>query len=220
MENMSLSRSHLETLPSADLLAIADELGIDIPENLNRRFIIGELLEMAEDMNRESVLEPMNEETDDIKPLSVLPKTYNDTQVSVVLRNPVWAFVYWDINESELEELELSLDFVSLNLRISMFQNQDSTKASDFFDITVNRSCREQYVLLPLGLQLVRVDLIAEFSDSSYRVLASSKKINIPVMDKRLAEPFVDTRVSPILKLSGLQDLLKSHYANHRQSFI
>lgn len=223
MENMSLTRSYLETLPSADLLSIADELGIDIPENLNRRFIIGELLEMAEDLNRETVLEPMNEETDDIKPLSVLPKTYNETQISIVLRNPVWAFVYWDINETELEELELSLDFVSLNLRISMFKKDDSPKGIellDFFDITVNRTCREQYVLLPIGGQLVKVDLIAEFANSSQRILASSRKLNIPIMDKRLAEPFVDTRFSPILKLSGLQNLLKTHYANHRQSFI
>ena len=107
---MSLTRSYLETLPSADLLSIADELGIDIPENLNRRFIIGELLEMAEDLNRETVLEPMNEETDDIKPLSVLPKTYNETQISIVLRNPVWAFVYWDMakrkNNCEIPDLE------------------------------------------------------------------------------------------------------------------
>ena len=51
MSDMRLSRAHLETLPTADLIALADEYGIDIPENLNRRFIIGELLEAAEEWN-------------------------------------------------------------------------------------------------------------------------------------------------------------------------
>ena len=50
MSDTKLSRAYLETLPSADLIALADDFGIDIPENLNRRFIIGELLEAAEDM--------------------------------------------------------------------------------------------------------------------------------------------------------------------------
>ena len=51
MSDTKLSRAYLETLPSADLIALADDLGIDIPENLNRRFIIGELLEASEDMD-------------------------------------------------------------------------------------------------------------------------------------------------------------------------
>ena len=35
-----LSRNHLETLTSSQLIELADEYGIDIPDDLNRRFII------------------------------------------------------------------------------------------------------------------------------------------------------------------------------------
>jgi hypothetical protein len=43
MENKSFTLAYLETLSSADLIALADDYGIDIPDNLNRRFIIGKL---------------------------------------------------------------------------------------------------------------------------------------------------------------------------------
>ena len=50
---MLISRTYLESLSTADLISLADEYGIDIPEELNRRFIIGELLEVIEDSNTE-----------------------------------------------------------------------------------------------------------------------------------------------------------------------
>ena len=48
MEKTFLTRQYLETLSSADLMALAEDYDIDIPAELNRRFIIGELLEVAE----------------------------------------------------------------------------------------------------------------------------------------------------------------------------
>ena len=53
MDTMLVSRTYLESLSTADLISLADEYGIDIPENLNRRFIIGELLEAVEDAGEE-----------------------------------------------------------------------------------------------------------------------------------------------------------------------
>ena len=45
-----LTRAKLETLTSAELLEIADEYGIDAPDDLNRQFIIGDLLELASEL--------------------------------------------------------------------------------------------------------------------------------------------------------------------------
>ena len=47
MERADITRSYLETLSSADLNDLAEEYGIDIPEDLTRRFVIAELLEAA-----------------------------------------------------------------------------------------------------------------------------------------------------------------------------
>ena len=56
MENIPISLSYLETLSTADLLELAEEYDLDIPEQLNRRFIISELLEIADELNDENIL--------------------------------------------------------------------------------------------------------------------------------------------------------------------
>ena len=101
METKNLSRAYLETLSSADLFALADEYGIDVPENLTRRFLIGELLDVAEELVQERLGDDMAI-SDDAAISTELPESFNETQIDVVLRNPVWAYVYWDISASEL----------------------------------------------------------------------------------------------------------------------
>ena len=32
-----------------------------------------------------------------------LPKNYNETQISCILRNPAWLFVFWNISEADLK---------------------------------------------------------------------------------------------------------------------
>lgn len=215
-----LGRSHLETLTSAELIAIADDLGIDIPEDLNRRFIIGELLEVAEDMNRSPMVDLAVDTSGELKPATVLPKSYNETQISVVLRNPAWAFVYWDVKESDLADLQENSDFVNLNLRLSFFTEESDSKPSDSFEIPVDISDREQYVLLPAGKNYVRVDLIAEFKNDSQKILACSRRIQVPFMARELANPLHEISFSPVMELSGLPALLRTHFMNHRQSFM
>lgn len=61
METKNITLSHLATLSTADLLSLADEFGIDIPENLNRSFVIRELLETAEELQSESENEDISE---------------------------------------------------------------------------------------------------------------------------------------------------------------
>lgn len=219
MDYAILSRQYLETLPSADLIALADDLGIDVPENLNRRFIIGELLDTAAEIKRENYTDLKND-SDKIHPVSVLPETYNENQISVVLRNPVWAYVYWDIREADFQKIQKTAGFTSLVLRVSSFSNQDSVKPSDYFEISVSVSDRNQYVLLPASVKNIRIDLVAEFKGSASELLASSKKINLPHMPAELMLPLPDLRISPILELSGLRELLRTHYLNHRQSFL
>ncbi len=219
MDYAILSRQYLETLPSADLIALADDLGIDVPENLNRRFIIGELLDTAAEIKRENYTDLKND-SDKIHPVSVLPETYNENQISVVLRNPVWAYVYWDIREADFQKIQKTAGFTSLVLRVSSFSNQDSVKPSDYFEISVSVSDRNQYILLPASVKNIRIDLVAEFKGSASELLASSKKINLPHMPAELMLPLPDLRISPILELSGLRELLRTHYLNHRQSFL
>lgn len=218
MENLELSKNYLETLPSAELLALADDFGLDIPENLSRRFIIGELLEVLDDINADS--NSKNDSMSEDVP-NTLPLAYNETQISVVLKNPAWVFVYWDIHEDELNKIKNTAGFISLCLRIAFFPgNVEGTKASDTFDLSVSLTDRAQYILLPAGDKFLRADLVAEFKNASAQTLAYSRKIPVPSISDKNWMPVPEMRISPVLELSGFKELLKAHYSNHRHSFL
>ena len=54
MKKNTITRAYLESLPFSDLLALADTYGIDVPDNLNRRFLIGELLDVVKEAGNDS----------------------------------------------------------------------------------------------------------------------------------------------------------------------
>ena len=219
MEGKKLSRTYLETLPSADLISLADEYGIDIPENLNRRFIIGELLEVEEDFDHRDQ-DNFSDSVHGVAPVTQLPNTYNETQIYVVLRNPVWICVFWDLKQDDIASIQRSSQFVSLNLRISFFEEKNSDKVLDRFSVPVSLSDRERYILIQPGYKVLRVDLVSELKNGKHELLASSEYILLPHVSEKMVQPLSTEKISPILEQSGLPDLLKTHYLHHRQSFV
>ena len=217
MDTMLVSRTYLESLSTADLITLADEYGIDIPENLNRRFIIGELLEAVEDAGiekketlQESEVEPEGNE---------LPTSYNETSITAIIRNPAWIYVYWDISTSDIEELSQNVQFSSLALKLCFFSREDSEKPVEIFDISVSLKDREQYILLPTTSYSLKVDLVVDYKNQVPQVLARSKTIYLPQNLPEINTKSLDQDISPIMELSGYKELLKNHYQNHRESF-
>ncbi len=218
MDTFLVSRSYLETLSTSDLINLADEYGIEIPINLNRRFIIAELLEAAED-TEDNDSGDLLDDKHNFKYYDELPKTYNETHIGSLMRNPVWAFVYWDIRTTDLQEITQVKSFLGLVLRVSFF-NENAETPSDSFEISVSLDNREQYILLPAHEKVFRIDLIAEFGAMEPRVLAFTKKMPIPHGHPEISSTSLENKFSPILELSGLPELLRTHYNNHRQSFL
>ncbi|MBO6220092.1 MAG: DUF4912 domain-containing protein [Treponema sp.] len=223
MENNALTLAHLETLSSADLIALADDYGIDIPDNLNRRFIIGELLEVAQDMPAESEpVQVMNEQGEFPEKSGELPSSFNETEISVILRNPAWAFVYWDISADGIKKLSESSRLKNLLLRVLYFENESETNPIEYFDLQISLEDREQYILLEPGKKFFRVDLVALFNDGSSDNLTVSDRIELPETPAIFSKAFPGQEVDipKILEVSGMKKLLKSHYEKYRQSFV
>ncbi|MBR5934367.1 MAG: DUF4912 domain-containing protein [Treponema sp.] len=215
-----LSRNHLETLTSSQLIELADEYGIDIPDDLNRRFIIVELLEVAKELAESSNYKETIKETDGTANLATeLPEGYNETKIDVMLRNPVSIFVYWDYSEVQYKQLVSSK--TPVHLQVCFFDDVESEKPEDTFDIQINYEDREQYILIPGGKKYVRVDLVQNSTSALNSVLAVSSKVAIPqgAVQFRNFQPGQETKIKPILELSGLKAMLKNHYNNYRQSF-
>ena len=124
MEGLPLTRAYLESLATGDLLAIADKLGIDLPNNSDRVFIIEELLDFSsrEEGGTSGNGEP--ETTDLVVTESApLPKQYNITFIEVMIRDPLWAFVFWEIKASEKEQFEKDESFDGYYLKVSRLDN-------------------------------------------------------------------------------------------------
>lgn len=211
MNNGVLTRSYLESLTSAELLDLADEYGIEIPVGLNRRFIVGELLECScENQGGGGLLEAasaMEEETG-------LPSGYNENQISAIVRNPVWAYVMWDIRDSDLSAARRAAFQQMLCIRALRFENTKSPEPAEYFDLPVSSDDRDRYVFIPPGPAVLRFDLVLSSS-----TLAVSRRILFP---RRLPDIEAAARmrsVSPVLQLSGLSELLKKQFEQHRQSF-
>ena len=145
MDTVNVTRSYLERLSTSDLISLADEYGIDIPEDLNRRFIIGELLEATEELN-EDKKDTMH--GDGVAPDGIeLPESYNETTITAVMQNPVWCYVYWDFKAADKEKILHTPSFLTFVLKVTFFSEEE--KVTETFDINISPSCREQYVLLP-----------------------------------------------------------------------
>ena len=222
MENIPISLSYLETLSTADLLELAEEYDLDIPEQLNRRFIISELLEIADELNEElnqNLNDDLEGNEENFEATKELPSTYNETTIDVVLRNPAWAYVFWDISSSDLQDVINAKGFSKLILKVNFWESINSEKTEDLCELSISTEDRAQYIFLPAGKNCFSIDLIAEFTNLEPKRLTTSRKILIPTGAPVISLKSLEMPISPILKLSGMQELLKSHYENHRQSF-
>ena len=124
MEGLSVSRASLESLTTSDLIKMADNLGVDIPPELDRIFIIEELLEITsqDDDGASASREPDLFDTV-LAETAALPKQYNITYIEVMVRDPLWAFVFWEIKAQDKEQIERTQDFDGYFLKVSLLDD-------------------------------------------------------------------------------------------------
>ena len=218
MNEEPINRASLEKLSFSDLVQLADEYGVDVPEDLDRRFLIAELLELAEESNDREEEMIIASEADDQQPV-VLNGNFNETQVSCVLRNPAWLFVFWNLNDNDASKITEN-PACSLKLRLCSYTDPKDLKPEEAFEVQTPSQSQEQYVLLPKGKKFIKVELVC-VSGGTSEVIALSPVISIPqgatiVND---LQPGREETFSPVVELSGIKELLTEQYKNHRHSF-
>lgn len=202
MEEYRLTRPYLDTLSTEDLTLLARRLGLDLPEDLNRVFIITELLDAA----AEDDDEPDGELREDEIPAASdrLPSTYNENYISVLLRDPLWAYVFWEIRQSERDARENDPRFGGYRLRVAELAGPNGPVRSDSFSVSVGASDDAWYLCLPGDAGWYRVDLIC-LCDGVEKTLAQSLPFTVPRGADDLGAG--DDDCFPLLTLSGLNDL-------------
>lgn len=214
------SRQQLESMSTADLISLADNYGIEIPDNLNRRFIIGELLEAFEEFStsNDSSEELMEQE---VSMPESLPSSYNETYIDLTLRNPAWAFIYWDISEADKTQMMNDESFENLFIQVAFYDSIDEQKYNDSFEVKLDFENFERYVLLPYNKKYLSVFLYSTYKDGTQNLLANTDKIEIPSESEEIQnmQPGKKADFSQLVWNSGLKSILHDHYINHRQSF-
>ena len=220
MSDEVITRNYLEKLSFSELSRLADNYGIDVPENLDRRFLIAELLELNEE--NEEISEDMiiSSNNDDSKEVFVFPKNYNETQIDCVLRNPVWLFIFWNISDSDNALLKKTGDY-NLMLRICSFEDEEAKIPDEAFEINAVEKSQEQYFLLPAGKKYIKVELLYSV-DGKVNVLAFTPLIKIPQGSKLVndLQSGFDSEFQPLVKLSDINTVITKQYTYHRHSFV
>ena len=220
MEKMVVDRGHIESLSFSDLVTLADEYGIDVPDDLDRQFLIAEIIEVLQESGRADDDMMLSAEPSDND--VVLPKNYNETQISAVLENPAWVFVFWNLSDADRQLVKKRA--CTLSLRICSYESKEQVESGEkpvaAYEIKNLSSSQEQHVLLNTESRFVTIELVYS-NASTGSVLACTPVVEIPEGSELLNSfvPGKDPGVSEIVRLSGMFDVLNNQYANHRQSF-
>jgi hypothetical protein len=211
MSNGTITRNWLESLSAGELAKLADEIGIDIPPGLERIFIIEELLlenANSDDKKPEDNLEINHSYTDPVP----LPKQYNISYIEVIIRDPLWVYVFWEIKAHDRELHENNDDFKGYCLRvIPLEEDEDIPKSQkskeNSFTVSIDADDSARYLGFAehssqsTGRYIIKLGVIR--GDAELQI-AASQPFNLP----RLIENgnICDIEKNPMMRLSGLQE--------------
>ena len=234
MEELLITRAYLESLTTGDLIKMADNLGVDIPYDLDRIFIIDEILEISSIDGESGAAAENGAENGLVDTVLVesapLPKQYNITFIEVMIRDPLWAFVFWEIKTQDKEQIEKSPDFEGYYLKVSTViagNPEDFPQAeAKVFKIPVKPDDTAWY----LGLSPAMFGEISKAEKNQFKVefcadmkgeelvLAESSPIRLP----ELPQPAGEQEANPLASLSGYADfrIMRNNERPQRQKKV
>jgi hypothetical protein len=203
MNNAESVRACLERLTTRELARMADREGIDIPPDLDRIFIIQELLEQELMKDGEDPPFPEMEAPPPGKMPVPLPRHYNITWLEILPRDPLWAFAFWEIKAQDRERFEAAAEFNGYCLRASL------TGAGAAFTVPVGGDDNAWYLGFPPRRGEYTVELCVSFRGETrgleepvYKTLAASAPFTLPrgAAGQTGWEEIPD---NPLIRLSG-----------------
>ena len=214
------TRSWLERLSTDELIAFADSQGLDFPPGLERNFIIEELLDLAfgDDIETDENLGSHP----DFMEAAALPKQYNISFIEVMIRDPLWAFVFWEIKGHDKEIHEKTADFEGYCLRVIPMRKTDglpkqraplfAADRADSFTITVGADDTAWFLGFPPDAagddsRCYQVELCVPRGGEAI-TLAASRLFTLP----RLIEP-PGRHTGPGALSPGIQDIYRNPLA-------
>lgn len=223
-----MTRERLQVLSIASLREIAGRSGIQVDEKINKDMLIEQILEaMEEDKTdrensnntamriKEKKFEILKDE--EIEPQDkgeyTLPPTYNETKIVLLLRDPLWAFTYWDLEKSDYDSITNAETKNRLLLRVYECMAATQETKGVVFDIPVKKTDRSWYINLPRTGSSYYIEFISKMNGAEIK-LCSSNKVHSPRMTLGAKiSPNTDETLQEILAVCGLLDIDESSSA-------
>ncbi|ADN01836.1 DUF4912 domain-containing protein [Spirochaeta thermophila] len=195
-------RKRLEQLSVAELQRLADREGVRLPEDAEKDELVDILLDFYEERREERELftnHPMrieqrkyeislDEEIDYGEEEFPFPREYNRTGIYLLLRDPSWAFCYWEIPQTFLVRLKKE-EFGGLFLRVHRgTMDGEGFLSEESFVIPVQLQDRSWYINIPVQGAAYRVDLITMEKDREV-LLCRSNVVHVPVPQVKPKRP-------------------------------
>ena len=208
-----MTRERLLSLSPDELLLLSDKIGIDAAPEMGREHLIDNIMEALEedriereqinnfvmrvkekkyDISRDEEIDFSGEEEYSI------PDKYNETKISLLLRDPLWAFAYWDIKDTDLIKLK------SVKLLLRVYKKVKLVEKDDFFDIPVAVADKSWYINLPDSDCEYYVELYSSSSNCE-KLLGKSNIISSPKTQMDFQN--LGNNKEKILLLSGLTEI-------------
>jgi len=212
MKKMRIPKSILLSLSPGDLIDLAKQQDLFVTNKVSRKALINELLELEIDVGD---LPYKTMKMLGLQEYGELAYSYGQTEIHLLLSDPVWCFAFWDISEMEMGEIENELGSVRLFLRVMSFFSEKDTTPYTYQDIGIKEWERSLYINATSQSEFTQVSLMYRAKaepKSEGQVLATSNFVYFPrkSLSARLSQE--KSEADDVLNLSGLQYLRMWHY--------
>lgn len=134
--------------------------------------------------------------------LGELPPTYDEDRAVLLVRDPQWAYAYWDLRKALATRDPAHGDFRQI-LRVQEMSGHEGRPAY-FYDVPVPPYARSWYLKLPGDGRRYRIEVGLHYRDGSYAPVAASNGIEMPrskpsdvVADKFVTLPLEEPEIQP-----------------------
>ncbi len=217
-------RTRLEELSIEGLLLVASQNGLEPDPDVDRDYLIGQLVDIIRE-NREE-REAGNSKTvriqqkkfsiihDDEAPPTenlldgfTLPDHYETNRITLMLRDPHWAYTYWDLSTVKAREYQSSTRFDGMFLRVLQLDGaSEDLRIRDSFEIPVQIDDTSWYIYLPRLESYYRIQLVAK-NNHRRELLAVSNEVYVPRGRLPFTPEEMDTHRMALYELCGLEYL-------------
>lgn len=115
-----------------------------------------------------------------------LPWSYGEDRITAIVRDPESAYLYWEITDDGITACRLRLGpggtegWFNLRVYDTTGRSFDGTNANDYFDIRVERSDREYFLMIRRPTSTLHAEIGVKTREGYFQPIARSGRVDFP----------------------------------------